>query len=183
MWMLVIVWGALHCLKHLPSPASSLLKGAWKWLLWGKKCFLSQSYDNQNSTLPPSSCNKIILLSPTPALSTGWLDVIASLSCQVRVVSCLRPIVSSAPVMGYTPGGGGWAGWSCMHWEAIFILSVGACIFAKKIKVSSLTPILDSFLDMSSQGFFNLCLELWRFHFSIHVKVRVASCLLCLGLS
>lgn len=45
-----------HCLKHLPSPASLLLKGTWRCLLWGRKCLLSQSYDNQSS-IPPSFCN------------------------------------------------------------------------------------------------------------------------------
>lgn len=48
----ILVWGALHCLKHLPSPASSLLKGVWRCLLWGRKCLVSQSYDNQSSTPP-----------------------------------------------------------------------------------------------------------------------------------
>lgn len=48
--------------------------------------------------------------------------------------------------MGYTP-----EGWSCMHWEAIFTLSIGTCI--RKKNVSSLILILESFLDKSSQGF------------------------------
>jgi hypothetical protein len=32
--------------------------------------------------------------------------------------------------MGYTPGV-----WSSMHWEAIFILSIGICLFAKEKKM------------------------------------------------
>lgn len=66
----ILVWGALHCLKHLPSPASSLLKGVWRCLLWGRKCLVSQSYDNQSSTPPPLFCTKLFSCLPPQLLAS-----------------------------------------------------------------------------------------------------------------
>lgn len=124
---LILVWGALHCLKHLPGPASSLLKGVWRCLLRGRKCLVSQSYDNQGGTPPPPPCSVTKLFSCLPPQHLACWMLLPLCLVRSGIMSFLLPLVSSEPVMGYTP-----RGWSCMHWEAIFTLSIGTCIRKKK---------------------------------------------------